>query len=119
MPSSLSWHPVWALPYFSPSCQGTTGSLANLDPSIDVAFVLPGVATVEEGLGPALFPGNPGLREAAEKPQAGKQNLPSSLSYPRTGAGATSSRGALTWLAATSALCFRVPTGPGKSANSA
>lgn len=61
MPSSLSWHPVWALPYFSPSCQGTTGSLANLDSSIDVAFVLPGVAIAEEGLSPALFPGNPGL----------------------------------------------------------
>lgn len=39
VPSSLNWRPVWALPYFSPSCQGTTGSLANLDFSIDVAFV--------------------------------------------------------------------------------
>lgn len=62
MPSSFSWHPVWALSYFSPSCQGTTGSLANLDSSIDVAFVLPGVVTAEEGLSPALFPGNPGLQ---------------------------------------------------------
>lgn len=27
--------PLWALPYFSPSCQGTTGLLANLNFSID------------------------------------------------------------------------------------
>lgn len=73
MPSSLSWHPVWALPYFSPSCQGTTGSLANLDPSIDVAFVLPGVVTAEEGLGPALFPGNPGLERRQRSHRQGNR----------------------------------------------
>lgn len=39
MLSSLDWCPVWALPYFSPSCQGTSGSFTNLDFSIDVAFV--------------------------------------------------------------------------------
>lgn len=35
MPSCPHRHPLWTLPYFSPSCQGTTGFLTNLDFSID------------------------------------------------------------------------------------
>lgn len=35
MPSCPRRRPLRALPYFSPSCQGTTGLLANLDFSID------------------------------------------------------------------------------------
>lgn len=53
--------PVWALPYFSPSCQGTTRLLANLDFSIQEQPLssFPGAATTEGGPCPAVFPGNP------------------------------------------------------------
>lgn len=35
VPGCPPCRPLWALPYFSPSCQGTTGFLTNLDFSID------------------------------------------------------------------------------------
>lgn len=35
MPSCSHHHPLRALPYFGPSCQGTTGLLTNLDFSVD------------------------------------------------------------------------------------
>lgn len=63
MPSCSRNHPLRALPYFGPSCQGTTGLLTNLDFSIDGRPLssFSGTATFCGGPCPAVFPGNPKL----------------------------------------------------------
>lgn len=66
--------PLRALPYFSPSCQGTTGLLANLVSLLMGGLCLPASSTTAaagaRGPYPAVFPGNPSLWGLQGGPQA-------------------------------------------------
>lgn len=75
--------PLRALPYFSPSCQGTTGLLANLVSLLMGGLCLPAssaaAAAGARGPDPAVFPGNPslwGLQGGPQAPELGDNHPP-------------------------------------------